>query len=124
MAKNEKPNYAPRSTYITGFIISVILTLEAYFLVVREALPYWILIFTVFALAVIQTFVQLFFFLHLDSESKPRWKMTTFLFAGLVVIIVVFGSLWIMTNLHYNQEKSYSPEEIGKYIEEEEAIYR
>lgn len=113
-----------KKTYIIGYIISIVLTLEAYFLVVNEALSYWVLVFTILALAVVQLFVQLYFFLHLGGESKPRWKMTTFLFSALVVFIVVFGSLWIMTRLDYNHEKLFSPEEIDSYIEEEEAIHR
>jgi len=113
-----------KRTYIVGFIISIVLTLEAYFLVTRGALSQWVLIFTILALAVVQLFVQLYFFLHLGEETKPRWRLTTFLFAGLVVLIVVFGSLWIMTNLDYNHEKLHSPEEINRQIEEDELIKR
>jgi len=111
-------------TYIVGFIISIGLTLEAYFLVVRGALPGWALVFTILGLAVVQLLVQLYFFLHIDDEIKPRWKMTSFLFAGLVVMIVVLGSVWIMTNLDYNHEKLHSADELNQLIEEEEAISR
>jgi cytochrome o ubiquinol oxidase operon protein cyoD len=60
------------------------------------------LVAVIVGLAIIQLFVQLFFFLHLGEESKPRWNLMVLLFAAMVVIIVVFGSLWIMNNLNYN----------------------
>lgn len=113
-----------KNSYLIGFIISIALTLEAYLLVVREALSYWVLVFTIIVLAVVQLFVQLYFFLHLGDEARPRWRMTSFLFAGLVVLIVVFGSLWIITNLDYNHEQHLSPGEIESHIEHEEAISR
>ena len=52
--------------------------------------------------AVMQLLIQLIFFLHLNSESKPRWNLTVFLFIILIVGILVIGTLWIMYNLDYN----------------------
>jgi cytochrome o ubiquinol oxidase operon protein cyoD len=89
-------------TYITGFILSVALTLAAYMLVVNHSLGSLWLTAAIVALAILQLGVQLFFFLHLGRESKPRWNLTVFSFALIVVLILVFGSLWIMNNLNYN----------------------
>jgi cytochrome o ubiquinol oxidase operon protein cyoD len=47
--------------------------------------------------------VQLHYFFHLGQESKPRWNLLMFLFMALVLVVVVFGSLWIMYSLeHYD----------------------
>src|SRR6266496_5803873 len=95
--------------YTVGFVLSLILTLVAYFIVSRHvnthhvAIAHSLLIFMIVGMAIIQMMVQLVFFLHLDSEPKPRWNLTVMLFAALVVLIVVFGSLWIMNNLDYSQ---------------------
>jgi cytochrome o ubiquinol oxidase operon protein cyoD len=109
MDNPKKGNLLPgHKTYITGFLLSLLLTLTAYFLVARHvsshhaAVSHFALIFMVVALAIIQLLVQLTFFLHLDTESSPRWNLKTLLFAALVVIILVFGSLWIMNNLNYH----------------------
>lgn len=95
-------NNSPLISYIVGFILSIVLTFVAYILVVNHILEGVWLVGAIIVLAIIQLFVQLFFFLHLGKESKPRWNLLMFSFALLVVVIVVFGSLWIMNNLNYN----------------------
>lgn len=89
-------------SYTIGFLLSIALTLAAYFLVVDKILTGSTLIAAIMGLAVVQLFVQLAFFLHLGSESRPRWNLMVFGFAVLVVVIVVLGSIWIMENLDYN----------------------
>jgi len=89
-------------SYLVGFVSSIVLTLVAYILVVNHILSGTALVVAIVALALVQLFVQLFFFLHLGQESSPRWKLITLLFAILVIFIVVGGSLWIMTHLNYN----------------------
>jgi cytochrome o ubiquinol oxidase operon protein cyoD len=89
-------------SYVTGFLFSIILTFAAYILVVNHVLEDALLVAVIIGLAIIQLFVQLFFFLHLGKESKPRWNLLMLSFALGVVIIIVFGSLWIMKNLDYN----------------------
>ena len=89
-------------TYVTGFVFSLLLTLAAYLVVVREVVALQLVVPIIVGLALVQLFVQLTFFLHLGREPKPRWNLMAFLFMVLVVFIVVAGSLWIMANLDYN----------------------
>jgi cytochrome o ubiquinol oxidase subunit IV len=95
-----KQQHATVSAYVMGFVLSLLLTLTAYFLVSQRLIadkgP---LISVIMGLAIIQMCVQLFFFLHLGSESKPRWNLQAFLFMTLVTIILILGSLWIMYTL-------------------------
>lgn len=122
MAKHTHDKDKARLTsYVVGFILSLELTIAAYLLVVNGAIANrgW-LIAAIIVLAVVQLLVQLVFFLSLDKESKPRWNLVTFLFAALVVLIVVLGSLWIMNNLDYHH--GLSPEEIDTEIIEDEGI--
>lgn len=86
--------------YVTGFILSLVLTLAAYFCTTHHAASGWALIGVLSALAVAQLMVQLLFFLHIGDERKPRWNLNALLFAAMVVVIIVFGSLWIMKNLY------------------------
>ena len=99
-------------TYVIGFVASIVLTLGAYLLVAHHLLSRRLLIAAVIGLALVQFLVQLLFFLHLGRESKPRWKLMVALFMIMVVLILVFGSLWIMTNLSYRM----SPEQINTYM--------
>jgi cytochrome o ubiquinol oxidase operon protein cyoD len=105
-------------TYAIGFGLSLLLTLAAYFPVSRHVHSGHLiysdrsLIVAVITLAITQLFVQLVFFLHLGRESKPRWNLVVFLFAALVVLILVLGTLWIMWNLNYHMAPIPSDQQI------------
>lgn len=120
-ASDHKP-HGSYIAYVVGFILSIVLTLAAYF----AALNHWFsgrgLPLFVTGLAVVQLLVQLLFFLHLGEERGPRWNLMTFLFAGLVVFIVVIGSLWIMYNLDYNM--THTPEELDRIMIEDDGVIR
>lgn len=111
---------SPRS-YIIGFAASLALTLSAYTLVTNRAFSMSWLLFVIATLAVVQLLVQLYYFLHLGSEPKPRWNLISFAFAALVVVCIVFGSIWIMYNLNYHD---MSPTELDTHIIEDEGIRR
>ena len=85
-------------SYLLGFALSVALTLAAFWFAAAQ-LHYLLLV----ALALAQLAVQLIFFLHLGDEQKPRWRLTLFVFALVVVGILVGGTLWIMSNIHHPQ---------------------
>jgi cytochrome o ubiquinol oxidase subunit IV len=91
-----------RSAYITGFVLSVVLTMLAFGAVQNGWTEGGVLIALLATLAILQLFVQLYYFLHLAEESKPRWNLTSLLFAAMVIVIIVFGSIWIMQNLNYD----------------------
>jgi cytochrome o ubiquinol oxidase operon protein cyoD len=105
--------------YITGFILSLVLTIVPYLVVVNHWLAGPLLILALVGLAIGQLLVQLIFFLNLDREAKPRWNLLVFLFAALVVVIVAFGSLWIMNNLNYHM---MSPAETEHYMHDHEGL--
>jgi cytochrome o ubiquinol oxidase operon protein cyoD len=88
--------------YLWGFFLSMALTLAAYFTVAQDLLTGRYLIGAIIALALLQAIVQLILFLHLGTEHKPHWNSLVFFFMAMVVLILVFGSLWIMHNLDYN----------------------
>ena len=108
--------YRSVRTYVTGFILSVTLTLIVYLTVVHHALVGNALVAFIIALALIQFYVQLFFFLHLGRESKPRWKLLVLGFMTMVVLILVLGSLWIMANLNYRM----TPQQINTYMQNQD----
>ena len=89
-------------SYLTGFLLSILLTLAAYFIVVEHVFSSRILIYTIIGLGIIQMFIQLLFFLHLGQEPKPYWNFQLFLFMITILLILIIGSLWIMENLRYN----------------------
>lgn len=108
------------SSYITGFGLSLVLTLGAYSLVKihlssgHTILSDIYLLYLLAILAIVQLFVQLIFFLHLNRETKPRLNRLILAFAGLVVVVIVGGSIWIMTNLNYHMPANQSDKMIIK----------
>lgn len=106
-------------SYVTGFVLSLICTFIPYAAVTGDAKPRWVVLLALAVFAILQVFIQLVFFLHLDHEKRPWWQRLSFGFMTMVVVILVFGSLWIMNNLDYHM---MSPEETDSYIKYEEAI--
>ena len=92
--------FARLKHYLLGFLISIVLTLAAYFVAVNYF--HWAAHLTVALLGLFQAWLQLSLFLHLGREPKPRWNLVVFLFTLMVTLILVFGSVWIMENLNYN----------------------
>lgn len=90
------------SSYIVGFILSILLTIVPYAIVTKHIFSTTTTFIAISILALLQLFVQLVYFLHLGKESKPKWNMLAFAFTVIVVAILVVGSLWIMYNLDYN----------------------
>ena len=106
-------------SYIIGFILSVAATLIAYFFVVNHLWPKEMLTYIVLGIAVVQLVIQAVFFLHIGRGS--RLKLVTFLFAILVVLVIVVGSLWIMHNLDYNM-MHMTPDQMQLYMHQNEGI--
>lgn len=107
------------SSYIAGFILSLVFTFAAYLVVVNHAASKSTLIVLIIAFAFCQFITQLMLFLHLGQETKPRWKLGVFFFMLGVVFILVFGSLWIMHNL--NNRMMSLPKEL-KYMQSQDGL--
>lgn len=114
-------------TYITGFLLSLILTLVAYAFVQAHhgqhiALSNHFVIFTIAGLAIVQLVVQLYFFLHLGRDKRPHWNVSVFAFALGVIGIIVGGSIWIMTNLDYNMSHKMNESQMNEYLHSQDSL--
>lgn len=99
--------------YFLGFLLSLILTIGAYFAVVGHSFSPAVLLILVALGSVAQIFLQFVCFLRLGvgpiSEGEKqqilneptRWNVIFFLFTVLIALVIVIGSLWIMANLNY-----------------------
>ena len=97
---------APHATvkgYLTGFILSLILT----------AIPFWIVMgnvfdkssttaFVILAFAAVQIVVHMIYFLHMNARSEHGWTMLALIFTVVIVVITLSGSLWVMYHLNHN----------------------
>lgn len=109
-------------SYSRGYGLSLVLSLVTFILVERhvnhQAYSHAFVMIVIFALAIIQLFIQLIYFLHLGKESKPRWNLMIMLLAAMVVIILVGGSLWIM----YNLNTRMTPAQVTNYMNSQDGL--
>ena len=101
--------------YFIGFGASLDTTFVAYFAVTEQWFDGTNLLLFLGSLALTQMLVQLYFFLHLGEEIKPRLRAWAFVFMTIILLIVVGGSLWIMTHLNHNMMQM-SPSEKDTYM--------
>ena len=92
---------ASLKSYVAGFLLSLCLTLLSFCLVHDQIMSGWKLTATLSSFAVYQALVQLFLFLHLGHEEKPRWNLMLLLYTGLILVTILLGSLWVMNHLDY-----------------------
>lgn len=109
------PSHATVASYVTGFLLAISSTMLAYLLAVRHILAGNALVAALLGLAMLQFIAQLYFFLHIGAETKPRWRLVMLLMAIGVIVIVVIGSIWIMYNLSYRM----TPDQINTYLKQE-----
>ena len=89
--------------YMTGFLLSVILTAVPFFLVMTKTFESsQTTAFVIMGFAVVQIFVHMIYFLHMNTRSEGGWTLLALLFTLMLVIITLSGSLWVMYNLNSN----------------------
>lgn len=90
-------------SYMTGFVLSVILT----------AIPFWLVMnnvidskaataIVVMGLGAVQIVVHMIYFLHMNTKSEGGWTMLALIFTIIIVAIALSGSLWVMHHLNTN----------------------
>jgi len=89
--------------YMTGFILSVILTVIPFSVVMGEVFESAALtIGIIIALGAVQIMVHMIYFLHMDAKAEDGWNLLSLLFSGMLIVIMLVGSMWIMFHLHDN----------------------
>ena len=89
--------------YMTGFILSVILTAIPFWLVMGGLLDSKLLTAVlVMGIGVVQIVVHMVYFLHMNPRSEGGWTMMALIFTLIIVGIAIAGSLWVMHHLNTN----------------------
>jgi len=89
--------------YFMGLVFCTILTLLAFWTVMASKFSKGEMLFIIGSAALIQFVVQLLFFLRLNTQTEQgRINVVSIVFTGVILVTIVFGSLWIMWNLNYN----------------------
>ncbi len=87
--------------YLIGFVLASLLTAVSFYLT-RTSL-FWApsIPIALSVLAIAQMGVHLVFFLHITSGPDNINNSMALAFGLLIVMLLVFGSLWIMTHLNH-----------------------
>ena len=88
--------------YLIGLVLATLLTCVSFYvakstLVWQPSIP-----IALSVLAVAQMGVHVVFFLHITSGPDSVNNVMALAFGLLIVMLLVFGSLWIMTQLDHN----------------------
>jgi len=101
--------------YLTGFVLSVILT----------AIPFALVMFKAFdsagttaavilAFAAVQIVVHMVYFLHMNGKSEGGWTLLALVFTLMLVVITLSGSLWVMYHLNHNMMPAAATHDMRK----------
>jgi cytochrome o ubiquinol oxidase operon protein cyoD len=95
--------HASLKGYLTGFVLSVVLTAVPFALVMTGVLAdKQATALIIMALAVVQIIVHMVYFLHMNARSEGGWSMMALIFTLVLVGIALTGSLWVMYHLVTN----------------------
>ncbi len=88
--------------YSIGFVLAIGLSVVSFYLA-RSTLVWAPSIpIALSVLAIAQMGIHLVFFLHITTGSDSVNNVLALAFGLLIVMLLVFGSLWIMTHLNHN----------------------
>ncbi len=89
--------------YLTGFVLSVVLTAIPFWLVMGKAIANpRLAAFVLLAFAAVQIVVHMVYFLHMNASSEGGWNLLALIFTLVLVLITLSGSLWVMYHLNEN----------------------
>ena len=88
--------------YAIGFVLSLILTAIPFWLVMGNVLPSETTKYVIMGFAGVQFVVQMIYFLHMNSKSEGGWNMMALLLTVVLLVIVLAGSIWVMTHMNAN----------------------
>ncbi|MCU6455999.1 cytochrome o ubiquinol oxidase subunit IV [Sphingomonas sp. A2-49] len=106
--------HGTRRDYVTGFVLSVILTAIPFGLVMSGIITDTrITAGIVMVFALVQIVVHMVYFLHMNSKSENGWTLMALIFTIIVVTICLAGSLWVMFHMNANMMPGMASGDMG-----------
>ncbi len=101
-------------SYVTGFVLSVILTAIPFAVVMGGGFESrFLTAAVVVVMAIVQIIVHMVFFLHMNTRSDEGWTMMALIFTVVILVIVLSGSLWVMYNMNTNMMPQMDHQALG-----------
>ena len=89
-------------SYMTGFILSVILTAIPFWAVMSNTFSTQVTAGVIVVFAALQIIVHMIYFLHMSPKSEGGWNILALIFTSVLVVITLSGSIWVMYHLNHN----------------------
>ena len=110
---HDEHSHGSVKSYVTGFILSVILTAIPFWLVMADVMSdKTTLVLVIMGLGVVQIFVHMIYFLHMNGKSEGGWTLMALLFTVILVLITLVGSLWVLYHLTTNMMPAMTIDQI------------
>ena len=90
--------------YVLGLALAVLLTAASFWVVTSDVVYGPGIRVAVLTLAVAKIGIHLVFFLHITTSPDNTNNVLALAFGSLIVILIVFGSIWIMAHLNHNMQ--------------------
>ena len=103
MAHAGEGGHAPSTFrgYMTGFALSVILTVIPFWLVMDGVLASsGATALAILLIGAVQIVVHMVYFLHMNPKSEGGWNLFALIFTAVLLVIVLAGTLWVMHNMN------------------------
>lgn len=118
MKTKSNPYRKEQLRYAYAYILAAALSIAVYAIAVGGVFEGVLFAGVVLFAAALQLYIQSRYFLHLDDrKEKPRWKLVSYAFTWLTLLIIAVGSVWIMGHLNYNM--GMSPSQMEDYMKEQ-----
>jgi cytochrome o ubiquinol oxidase subunit IV len=97
------------SEYMTGFLLSVILTAIPFYLVIAKVIAdRQTAVLVLGGFAVVQILVHMVYFLHMNGKVEGGWTLLSTIFTVVFVAIAIAGTLWVMFHMNANMMPEHS----------------
>ena len=86
--------------YMIGFLLAVGLTILSFAIVAAGIQPKYAAVVGLVLAAIVQILIHLHYFLHLDRSAANQWNIITIVFTGIILLIFIGGTVWIIFSLN------------------------
>ena len=101
-ALNEREPVGGLQGYVIGYCLAILLTVASFAAAQSDLIYGPAVVSALVVLAIAQMGVHLVFFLHLTTGPDNTNNVLALAFGVFIVVLVVLGSIWIMTHLNHN----------------------
>ncbi|GAA4021434.1 cytochrome o ubiquinol oxidase subunit IV [Sphingomonas swuensis] len=113
-AHGEEHGHGSKKSYLVGFALSAVLTAIPFWLVMAAPLANpGLTAVLVILLAIAQILVHTICFLHVNTSGEGGWTLLAYVFTGVLLLITICGSLWIMYHLNTNMMPGMMSAQVG-----------